>query len=137
LREAVGAANANAILHAFYTPEYPRSRVASYARLVNTAAEAGDDQAIQILRSSGRKLGELVFGVHNQLFQAGEQIQIAAIGGTFSSVILRESLDEQLQAKLGCGLTEPKMSPAAGALLQAFRMDGNDALPKGFGLTVK
>lgn len=137
LGEILGLTNANAILHAFYTPEYPRSKVASLARLVSEEAERGDGVAVRILRDAGEELTELVRAVADQLFGEDERFQIAAIGGTFSSAILRESLAEQVRIELHRSLTEPKMSPAAGALLQALRIGGNSAMPKGPGLADK
>ncbi len=45
LLEATGAADANELMHRFYTAEWPRSRVATFARQVDAAAGSGDEVA--------------------------------------------------------------------------------------------
>lgn len=137
LRETSAAPSVNAVLHAFYTPEFPRSKIASLAALVNEEAESGDEMALRVLQEAGAQLAELVAGVHGQLFKANEPVAIAGIGGTFASKTLRASLDRTLQSELSCRLRDPAMNPAAGALLQALRMDGNSNLPFGLGLSGK
>jgi N-acetylglucosamine kinase-like BadF-type ATPase len=137
LREVAAVPNMNAVLHAFYAPGYPRSKVAALAPLVNEEAERGDAVAVSLLEEAGLRLAELVAGVHRQLFQAHETVAVAGIGGTFASKTLRASLDRALGRELSCRLSEPLMNPAAGALLQALRLDGNPNLPCGFGLSGK
>ncbi len=127
----------NAALHAFYTPEFPRSKVASFAQVVNEEAESGDVVALEILKNAGKQLAGLVRGVYGQLFGGTDRPLIAPIGGTFSSAILRRSFAEQVLLKLDVAVSEPKWSPAAGAVLQAMRMDGNGNFPHGAGLAAK
>ncbi len=45
LLEATGAASANDLLHRFYTAEFTRPRIASYAKLVDEVARQGDRAA--------------------------------------------------------------------------------------------
>jgi N-acetylglucosamine kinase-like BadF-type ATPase len=52
LREATGAADMNTLLHRFYTPDYPRARIASYAKLVDQAAKRGDPVARDIMNAA-------------------------------------------------------------------------------------
>lgn len=137
LLEATGAASANAMLHAFYTPEYPRSKVASFAPLIGDEADAGDEVARQILRDAGRRLAEMVKGVYTQLFPAKEQVPLSPIGGAFSSSRLRSALAEYVETETRCIVSEPRWNPAAGALLQALRSDGNPNLPRGLELARK
>ncbi|HWF48911.1 MAG TPA: BadF/BadG/BcrA/BcrD ATPase family protein, partial [Bryobacteraceae bacterium] len=53
LRESLLAAteskDMNSLLHRFYTPEFSRSRIASFAPLVTEAAASGDDVALEII----------------------------------------------------------------------------------------
>ena len=135
--ETTGASAANALLHAFYTPEYPRPRVASLAPLVDQAAEAGDNVAIHVLQQAGAQLAELAQGVYRQLFKTGAQVPVSPIGGALKSRTLQRALDEQIRKAIDCPLQEPKWSPAAGALIQALRMDGNRNMPAGIDLTGK
>src|ERR1051326_6994957 len=49
LLNAPGATSANQVLHLFYTPEWPRSRVARLAEEVDKNAESADELAVAIL----------------------------------------------------------------------------------------
>ena len=70
LLEATGARDANQLLHLFYTDEYPRDRVAGWAKLVDQAARAGDAVAGDILGSAAQALATLTAAVRRQLFEA-------------------------------------------------------------------
>ena len=137
LLQATGAPNANALLHRFYGPEYPRSKVASFASLVNKAASAGDEVAIRLLQNAGEQLSELVRGVYQHLFTTAERVVVAPVGGTFLSTTLRTTLEERVRTDPGCTVIEPRWSPATGALLQALRLGGNDKLPHGMSSRTK
>src|ERR1044072_8200307 len=56
LLQATGAPSATALLHAFYTAEYPRTRVATMAPQVSEAADEGDEVADSILHSASAEL---------------------------------------------------------------------------------
>src|SRR5665213_947749 len=56
LLEATGASDVNDLLHRFYTPAYPRARIASYAALVDEAARNGDAAAREILHNAAQAL---------------------------------------------------------------------------------
>jgi N-acetylglucosamine kinase-like BadF-type ATPase len=60
LLDATGSPDANALLHLFYTTEWPRSRVAALAPLVDAAAAEGDAPATQILNRAAVELAMLV-----------------------------------------------------------------------------
>jgi N-acetylglucosamine kinase-like BadF-type ATPase len=89
LLEATGSQSANEILHGFYTDEWPRSRVATLARLVDTAATEGDALAVGILDSAAQELAILTGAVRSQLWKPGQAIDAAFIGGVFQSRRLR------------------------------------------------
>jgi N-acetylglucosamine kinase-like BadF-type ATPase len=135
--ETTGASGANALLHAFYSPEYPRSRVASLAPLVDQAADSGDQVAIQVFQNAGTQLAELARGVYRQLFRTGLPVPVSPIGGALKSTTLRRTLYEQIRTVIDCPVSEPKWSPAAGALIEALRMDGNRSMPAGIDVTGK
>src|SRR5436305_14997421 len=52
LLKETGVANANELLHLFYTPTYTRSRVALLCPLVTRAAEESDAVALKIFESA-------------------------------------------------------------------------------------
>jgi len=125
LLNATGAADADDLMHRFYKPEYTRARIASFAPLVTQAAAAGDRVAIEILKRAGAKLAGLVEGVYKHLFPAGENVPVAYIGGAFRSAPLLADFAELVRVHIGSQIAAPRLSPAAGALLEALRLDGN------------
>jgi glucosamine kinase len=136
LLEAVEAADANTALHRFYTPEWPRSRVAGLARIVSRIAEEGDPVAGAVLNGAAQSLAALAASVSRQLWSEGAESRVAWVGGVFSSAILLErfrtlvGMDEKTHAMA------PLHSPAVGALLLAWRSAGVMELPgpmTGFG----
>ncbi len=127
LLKQTGAASADELLHLFYTPEYPRQRVASLAPIVTRAAAQGDEVAVGILQAAAEELVRFVKGVHGQLFEVGERVLVAHIGGVFQSALLLESFAERARESIAASVGPPRLSPAAGAVLEALRMDGNHA----------
>ena len=59
LLEATGASDMNDLLHRFYTPAYPRARIASYAVLVDEAARNGDARRSRDSAKRGAGAGNL------------------------------------------------------------------------------
>jgi N-acetylglucosamine kinase-like BadF-type ATPase len=123
LREC-GAADANDLLHRFYTPEWPRPRIAALAALVDRAAAAGDPIAREILLNAAQQLASLAGAVRNQLWRAGETVRIAYIGGVFRSGLLLGRYRALLELEEGNRIGPPAYGPAAGALLEAYRAVG-------------
>ena len=124
LLEAAGAASANDLLHRFYTPEFPRSRVATFARLVDEEAARGDPTAIMILRRAAEELALIAAAVRQTLFAPGEPAQVAYIGGVFRSRTLLEHFRALVEREAGNHVGPPLYGPAAGALLEAYRAAG-------------
>lgn len=124
LLDATGTKTANELLHRFYTDEYPRQRIASFSRLVDQAALEGDAVAHDLLRQAARQLAMYTAAVRQRLFQEREPVAVAYIGGVFRSDLLRERFRELVELAEGCHLAPPVYGPAAGALLEAYRMAG-------------
>ena len=124
LLEASAAPDANGALHLFYTREFPRSRVATFARLVDEAASHGDQVAIQILNNAAQQLASLVAAIRRQLWKDGEPARVAYIGGVFHSKLVLERYCELVELQDGNRCQPPEYSPAAGALLEAYRVAG-------------
>jgi N-acetylglucosamine kinase-like BadF-type ATPase len=129
LLEATGARDVNDLLHRFYTPEYPRARIASYAALVDEAARDGDAAARDILHSAAQALATFVAAVRRQLFHRGEPACLSYIGGVFRSEILRERFAMLAQLESDCPVQPPALGPAAGALIEAYGMAGLNVHP--------
>jgi N-acetylglucosamine kinase-like BadF-type ATPase len=119
-----GAQSASELLHAFYTAAYPRPRVASFGPLVERAAAEGDPVAAGILRKAAAELALLASAVRRQIFQPGDIVRVAHIGGVFRSTILREQFREMVEQDPGNECGPPLYPPAAGALLEAYRAAG-------------
>ena len=124
LLEATGAPDVNDLLHRFYTPAYPRARIASYAKLVDEAGRNGDAAARDILHGAAQALATFVAAVRRQLFHRGELARTSYIGGVFRSEILRERFAMLVQLESDTPVHPPVHGPAAGALIEAYRLAG-------------
>jgi N-acetylglucosamine kinase-like BadF-type ATPase len=124
LLEATGATAANDMLHRFYTVDWPRQRVATLARIVDDAAIAGDKVAGDLLNAAAQQLGGFTAAVRRMLFQPEERAIVAPIGGVFQSKLLRERYQNLVELTPGNVCAEPKYPPAAGALIEAYRVAG-------------
>ena len=124
LIEAAHARDANQALHRFYTGEFPRERVAGFARLVDQAAREGDGVARDLLQAAGQTLATLAGAVRAQLFAEREAVQVCYTGGVFQSDLVRERFRTLVELKDGNRVAPPVYGPAAGALLVAYRLAG-------------
>ena len=124
LLTASGAKTANELLHRFYAG-VERSAIGAYAPLVTEAAQAGDAVARTIISEAAEGLARYVRGVHRQLFDNHERVRVAYIGGVFRSEPLRKGFTAQIQESFTAEVGPPEFGPAAGALLEALRADGN------------
>jgi N-acetylglucosamine kinase-like BadF-type ATPase len=124
LLEATGVREANQLLHLFYTDEYPRNRVASFAKLVDDAARAGDAVAGDILGSAAHALATMTAAVRRQLFEGSGQVSVSYGGGAFRSAPLLERFRMLVELEEGNRVSAPRHSAAEGALLEAYRISG-------------
>ncbi|MFG6413129.1 N-acetylglucosamine kinase [Roseateles sp. DC23W] len=104
-----------------------RSELAQAARLVTTAANAGDVQARQLLVRAGDELALLAAGTaRNLAVPAGAAVDVSYSGGVFAAgdlVLgpLRAALARHLP---GAQLKRPHFGPELGAALYAARLAG-------------
>ncbi|MGH9623197.1 MAG: N-acetylglucosamine kinase [Bryobacteraceae bacterium] len=131
LLEATGSASADVLMRRFYAGEFPREQLASFAPVVDQAAEAGDRIARKILNRAGIELAHYAGGVHRQLFSEGDFPAISYVGGVFRSARLLATFTQRIGQSLGCATQPPLFIPAAGALLEAFRLDGIEPVLRG------
>lgn len=118
------ASSTNELMHRYYA-DLRREEIASVAQAVDGAAAQGDAVAQNILKDAAAQLAWYVEGVYRNLFRAGETVRIAYIGGVFRSSFLRGQFAKGIQERIECPCSPPLMSPAAGAVLEALRLDGN------------
>lgn len=124
LLEQTSASGANEALHNFYTPAFPRPRIASVAKAVDQAAQNGDAAAIEILDEASRHLARFAGAVRHQLFSAGEAARVGYIGGVFRSGRVLERFRTLVESEPGNTVDAPMYGPAAGALIEAYRLAG-------------
>jgi len=128
LREALLAATESAtadeMLHRFYTDDWPRSRVATLARLVDAAAVEADAVALGILSGAAQQLAMLAGAVRGELWSPGSAVEVAYIGGVFQSGILLEKFKTLVELEDGVRCGRPRRGPAEGALREAYRSAG-------------
>ena len=119
--EALGVTDANAAVHRLYTDDWPRSRAAALAPLVDEAACDGDPVAIEIVHNAAMQLALLAGAVRGQLWESGEPVDVAYIGGVFQSerLLARFRMLVELEEGVRCGA--PLYGPAEGALREARR----------------
>jgi N-acetylglucosamine kinase-like BadF-type ATPase len=122
--EATGARDGNQMMHRFYTDEYPRDRVAGWAKLIDEAARAGDAVAGDILGSAAQALATITAAVRRQLFGSGEPVDVRYNGGVFGSDPLLARFRMLVELEEGTRVSAPRHGAAEGALLEAYRIGG-------------
>jgi len=124
LLEATETRDANELIHRLYTPEWPRSRVATLAPVVDQIAESGDPVAIDLLNSAAQHLALLAAAIRRQLFRENEPSRLAWIGGVFGSATLLSRFRMLIELEGSVTAAPPEHAPAVGALLLAYRAAG-------------
>jgi N-acetylglucosamine kinase len=119
-----GAGSINELLHRFYTSEFPRARIAAFAPLVDEVALSGDAVARDILNDAAQSLATIAAAVRGQLFAPAEIVTVSYAGGAFQSVVLLERFRLLVELVDGNRVTAPRFGPAAGALIEAYRLAG-------------
>ncbi|HXK04394.1 MAG TPA: ATPase, partial [Verrucomicrobiae bacterium] len=74
-----------------------------------------------IIHGAAQQLALLAAAVRSQLWQEGETMQVAYIGGMFESAILRARFQALVELHEGVTCGPPLRGPAEGALLEAVR----------------
>jgi len=124
LVSSAGATSANDLLHRFYTDEYPRERVAAFSKRVDRVARDGDAVAQEILLMAAQQLATMVSAVRAQLFDAKTPCCVSYLGGVFRSEIVLGRYRMLMELEEGNRVVEPIYGPAAGALIEAYRVAG-------------
>ena len=124
LLKATGAKDANDLMHQFYGGKLARPQMAALSRLVDKAALAGDVVADGILTEAAQQLAGITLAVRKRTFAPQECAPVAYIGGAFNSARLLERFRALLERDGRASVAPPKHGPAAGALLEAYRMAG-------------
>jgi N-acetylglucosamine kinase-like BadF-type ATPase len=124
LLEATGAKDANDLLHRFYTTDYPRPKIASYSKLVDQTAANGDAIARSLLLNAAQQLASTTSAVRSQLFEQGEPVKVAYIGGVYKSELLLERFRMLVELEDGNEVIAPLYGPGTGALIEAYTESG-------------
>lgn len=123
LLDAAEARSANEALHRFYTPEWPRDRVAGLARTVDRVAEGGDRVARAVLESAGEALGSLAERAAGRLSPRSGRLDAYPVGGVFRSRSVGAAFARRMESA-GLRMRVPAHDAAVGALLRAYRLNG-------------
>lgn len=124
LLKATGVDHVHNLVREFYTEQFPVSRIASYAPLVDEAAREGDAVALRIMREAAAYLAKLTDVVRRRLFADTEAVRASFVGGMFRSSLILEEYRLAAQRVAGCVVMPPLYGPAVGALLEAYREAG-------------
>ena len=124
---ATGAADPYELLHLFYKPEWPRSRVAHLAKVVDRTAEEGDPVAAGVMHLAAQQLAMFATSVHRQLFAKDDAVRISWAGGVFQSRLLLDRFRSLIS--LESEGAPPEHGPATGALILAWRAAGITVSP--------
>lgn len=117
---ATGESDLHTLRRKFYTEDYPRPRVAGFARLVNEAAQQGDSVALGILESAAEHLVTLTQVVRKRLFATADPVNVSCTGGVFQSGIVRPRFTSELKRDSAVNVVPPLHEPPVGALLLAI-----------------
>ena len=120
LLEATGCLSINDAMHRFYSADFPRDRVASFAPLVDRAAIDGDETAETILINAAYDLARLALAVKRQIFRNRHDIPINCAGGVFQSTLVRETFQHRITDRSGCPSELATYPPLIGALILAY-----------------
>ncbi len=131
LRSETGCSTANDLLHMFYSPKWPRSRIATLAPLVDAEGAGGDPLARAIMEQAAQILAANAASVRARL--SGDQVvlSVSPVGGVFRSETLHARFRLLVELTDGCSYRPPFFGPAAGALLEAFRAVNRDVVVSG------
>jgi len=124
LLDATGAPDSGHLLHEFYSPEWPRDRIARLAPRVDGAAAAGDPVAIEILNSAAVQLATLAASVRAHLWRPDDAVSVAYSGGVFHSRRVLERFRVLVELDSGNQCIRARYGPAEGALREACRAAG-------------
>lgn len=124
LLAATGAANANELMHKFYTPAWPRPKIAALSKLVDEAATSGDRIARDILSGAAQQLAGIAVACRRLAVGVDAEAAVSPIGGVFHSATIKADFVSRIGDIPGMSVRPPKYNPAAGALLEAYRAAG-------------
>lgn len=114
----LGISSAKDLPGVIYNSDSEAVEIASLARLVAEAAEAGDPTARAILAQAGRDLGELVTSVIRKLGLESKRFRVACVGSVFKSgeCILGPLSEVVLRVAPGAEIGPPLFPPTIGAV---------------------
>ena len=77
-----------------------------------------------ILAEAAHQLAGIALAVRRQLFPAGQAVLMSYVGGVFRSAAILTSFQRLIETNPANSVKPPVYGPAAGALLEAYRIAG-------------
>lgn len=126
VRERLGLADLQEIMHRLYIDGITRAEIAALAPLVIEAARDGDRVALGLLTRGARQLADSARAVAGKLDLNEVSCELALIGGLFEAgAVVVEPLREAVLERLPqCRVLFPELPPVLGACLLALRLAG-------------
>lgn len=119
--QALDRTDPTGLVTAIYHPDMDRTRIASFARVVFEAAEAGDSLAFRIINEAALELVEMIAAVVRQLDFPVEDFPLALTGGVILNQPLLREASQGLLLRRSLPFREVRNipHPVAGALVLA------------------
>lgn len=118
----------SALVAAMYRHDERETKIASVARTVAAAAQAGDSLGQSLLREAARELTFCVRSVLRKLTFTEQPIPVVLSGSVFKSPIVHQQVVRLLAAESEqLSVIRPSMAPIAGACFIALRQAGHPA----------
>ncbi|MGJ3242500.1 MAG: BadF/BadG/BcrA/BcrD ATPase family protein [Opitutales bacterium] len=113
------------LIGCIYSEDFPRDRVAGFARVVVELAAGGDTEADELLHASIQELCSMVSTAQRRL-ELPDDFKVIMTGGLFEAYpyFMTAFLQVFSQLYRRCEITEPVLPPTAGAVLQACKQVG-------------
>jgi len=112
------------VLNRMYRSETREKDLASLARLVSQAAEAGDKIALSLLNQAGRDLGELVVRLAEKM-KMSSKIPVVMVGSVINSRFVKAAFTAHVTFALPQSrILSPAVDPAAGAVIMGMKQTG-------------
>ncbi|MEH7273360.1 N-acetylglucosamine kinase, partial [Neobacillus vireti] len=121
------------LIQTIYQVGKAREVISPLSRYVAEAADQQDEVAKEIIHHAGRKIGNSIGSLAQQLFHSDETVPVVLVGGVFNrSDLFLPAIESVLKdQKVHTNLIKPKLPPVGGAVIKALQCK-NVSIQEGF-----